>query len=142
MIFPDAEYRSALSQNTQPAGSTNGEVHAGIEVSLATKSGKRVPVLLSMSVMMDRDGEPLGVVCIGMDLTERKQSDAARRDLEVRALSQSKLATIGEMATGVAHEINQPLTYISTMLQATQEDIELDDLDDNALRQRLAESYR
>jgi PAS domain S-box-containing protein len=142
LIFPDAEYRTALSRNTQPSDSHDNGVHTGIEVSLAKRSGERVPVLLSMSVMRERDGEPLGVVCIGMDLTERKQSDAARRDLEVRALAQSKLATIGEVATGVAHEINQPLTYISTMLQATQEDIELDDLDDVELRQRLAESYR
>jgi PAS domain S-box-containing protein len=139
VIFPGEEYVSALSRDIDSADSG---LYAGIEVALVQRSGHTVPVLLSMSVMRGHEGEPLGVVCIGMDLTERKQADAARRALEVRALSQSKLATIGEVATGVAHEINQPLTYISTMLQATQEDIDLDDLDDAALRERLTESYR
>ena len=62
--------------------------------------------------------------------------------MEIRGLAQSKLATLGEVATGVAHEINQPLTYISTMIQAFQEDIELDDLDQENIMARLSEAGR
>lgn len=51
----------------------------------------------------------------------------ARRELEMlrererlaaQAMSQARLATLGEMATGMMHEINQPLTFISATLQA------------------------
>ncbi len=44
------------------------------------------------------------------DITDKKQ-------LQATMMAQSKLATLGEIATGVAHEINQPLTYISTFIQ-------------------------
>ena len=62
--------------------------------------------------------------------------------MEVRALAQSKLATLGEVATGVAHEINQPLTYISSMIQSFQEDMGLNELDVQKGQARLAESSR
>jgi C4-dicarboxylate-specific signal transduction histidine kinase len=60
----------------------------------------------------------------------------------MKALSQSKLATLGEVATGVAHEINQPLTYISATVQSLLEDFELDDIDAESAQGRLTESHR
>ncbi len=47
---------------------------------------------------------------------------------------------MGEVATGVAHEINQPLTYISTMIQPFQEDLELGDLDPDSTKRRLSQA--
>ena len=76
------------------------------------------------------------------DLTERKRQEAKQRTLELKALARSKLATLGEVATGVAHEINQPLTYINTVNEALLEDLELKDLDPERMEQRLRESLR
>ena len=76
------------------------------------------------------------------EINERKSAEQARRSVEMKALAQSKLATLGQMAAGLAHEINQPLTYISTMNQITLEGINLDDLDVERTRERLAESHK
>ena len=46
------------------------------------------------------------------------------------------------MATGLAHEINQPLTYINTFIQALQEDLELKDFDPELMKPRLSEALR
>jgi CheY-like chemotaxis protein len=46
------------------------------------------------------------------DITERKEEQAQRRQLETRARLASHLASIGEMASGIAHEINNPLTAV------------------------------
>jgi C4-dicarboxylate-specific signal transduction histidine kinase len=56
------------------------------------------------------------------ELECREKEEALRRSIEVKMLHQSKLASLGEMATGVAHEINQPLSFIKIMMQATKRD--------------------
>jgi C4-dicarboxylate-specific signal transduction histidine kinase len=76
------------------------------------------------------------------EIRERTEIEGARRLIEVKAMEQSKLASLGQVATGIAHEINQPLTYINTMIQTMREDIELDDLDTRRAHQGLTESHR
>jgi PAS domain S-box-containing protein len=46
------------------------------------------------------------------DITERKRAEEERRELEQRSHLTSRLASIGEMAAGIAHEINNPLTAV------------------------------
>ena len=47
-----------------------------------------------------------------VDITERKQAADERIALEQKAQLASRLATVGEMASGIAHEINNPLTGV------------------------------
>ncbi|MEW6033827.1 MAG: MEDS domain-containing protein [Chloroflexota bacterium] len=47
-----------------------------------------------------------------MDITERKRIEAERLELERKTQLASRLATVGEMAAGIAHEINNPLTGV------------------------------
>ena len=82
-----------------------GEQTANFEFPLFTKSGDRVDVLLNSTTRRDATGAIIGVVGVGQDITEVKKSQA-------QVIHASKLATLGEMATSVAHEINQPLNVI------------------------------
>ena len=59
---------------------------------------------------------------------QKETEEKKRKELEVRALTQDKLASLGEIATGIAHEINQPLSFIKIIMQST-----LNDLSKNAL---------
>ena len=52
-----------------------------------------------------------------------KQSEEKRK-MEIQMLATSKLATLGEVATGVAHEINQPLAYINSVFQQVEMEID------------------
>ena len=56
------------------------------------------------------------------ELRKNKISEKKRREVELLMLSQAKLASLGQMATGIAHEINQPLTFIKIMMEATKRD--------------------
>lgn len=76
------------------------------------------------------------------EMSERQRIEDARRAAETGMLAQSKLAAIGQVATGVAHEIGQPLTYIDGIIQTIREDIELDALDGQHACQVLAESHK
>jgi two-component system NtrC family sensor kinase len=61
--------------------------------------------------LVDPDGR-VSTVYVMRDITERKEEQAQRRQLETRARMASHLASIGEMASGIAHEINNPLTAV------------------------------
>ena len=69
------------------------------------------------------EGKPALEIII-RDITEKVKAEQEKEEMKIKALSQSKLASIGEIATGVAHEVNQPLTYIKMAFQASLRDIE------------------
>jgi len=73
---------------------------------------------LTTVALRDEDGDWMGFVSVFSDLTERKQA-------EEQVLRSSKLASVGELASGVAHEVNNPLTGIMGYSQLL---LERDDL--------------
>ncbi|MEO6679701.1 MAG: PAS domain S-box protein, partial [Pseudomonas sp.] len=54
-------------------------------------------------------GAVVEVVCVSRDITARVQSEENRRRLEDELAHTARLVTLGELASGIAHEINQPL---------------------------------
>ncbi len=92
-----------------------GSIPDAAEWNLLTKSGKRRPVSWVISQMPDAQGRAHGYVAVGRDLTER-------RKLEQELLRSQKLAALGVMAGGIAHEIRTPLTISSSAAQFLMED--------------------
>lgn len=62
--------------------------------------------------LQNREGRIIGFRGVGRDVTERKRAEGERRELEQKAQLASHLASVGEMAAGLAHEINNPLTGV------------------------------
>ena len=58
------------------------------------------------------DDQVVAVVIIGMDITSRKLTEQLLRESEEQLREASRMASIGQLAAGVAHEINNPLTII------------------------------
>ncbi len=83
---------------------------------LQKSSGEVLPVLISSALLNDSSGTITGAVVAMRDLTSFQK---VQRQLQQSA----KLASLGEMATGVAHEINQPLTFINGVLFDLVEDL-------------------
>ena len=98
------------------AKALHGEETANYEFPLFTQSGDRVDVLLNSSTRRDPAGQIVGVVGVGQDITElnkvRAEQEKERKESAAQIIQASKLATLGEMATSVAHELNQPLSII------------------------------
>lgn len=80
------------------------------EVPMKKKSGEHFPAEVCFSVITDSTDTVTGLSCIFRDITAKKvfEQDLARVD---------KLASLGEMAAGVAHEIKNPLAGISGAMQ-------------------------
>jgi len=83
----------------------SGRSYSDYETEIATKHGVRHPVSLVTSVLTDDEGQPTSVI-----LTMRDQ--ASVRDLKERMRRSDRLATLGMIAAGIAHEIKNPLVGI------------------------------
>jgi C4-dicarboxylate-specific signal transduction histidine kinase len=57
------------------------------------------------------------------EIVLNKEMEKERQNMQVKALSHAKLASLGEMATGIAHEINQPLSFLKIVYEAGLRDI-------------------
>ncbi|MDR4481259.1 MAG: PAS domain S-box protein [Nitrospira sp.] len=79
------------------------------EVEVLTKSGEPRSVMVSVSPLHGVEGEILGVLGIARDMTDTKKLEQQIRNAE-------KLASVGKLAAGVAHEINNPLGGILNCL--------------------------
>jgi PAS domain S-box-containing protein len=95
---------------TVAAGS---QVH-NAEFDLVTASGDKVPVALSCSSMRNDEGHVVGIVGVGRDLTER-------RHLQTQLIHSAKMASLGVMAGGIAHELRNPLGIILAATQLIEE---------------------
>ena len=80
------------------------------EGDLLTKTGMRIPVAWEFSPMKDDLDRIAGIVAVGRDLTER-------RKFEQQLLQSQKLAALGVMAGGIAHEVRTPLAISSSAAQ-------------------------
>jgi len=89
-----------------------GESIKGMSYRFIQKDGSTGFGELSASLLRNHEGEVIGFRGVGRDVTERVQTERERKELEQRAQLSSRLASVGEMASGIAHEINNPLTGV------------------------------
>ncbi|HEX9814913.1 MAG TPA: PAS domain S-box protein, partial [Myxococcota bacterium] len=86
-----------------------GERFKGYESTLTRADGTVVPIGISSAPVSDGAGNKLGAVAVFSDLTEIKL-------LQRKVLQTEKMASIGQLAAGVAHEINNPMGFIHANL--------------------------
>ena len=90
-----------------------------LELEFCKKDGTILNVLLSASALYDDDGNMIGCEAIAKDLTKIKT-------MMEQLISSEKMASVGQMAAGVAHEINTPLGIILGYSQLMMDDFEED----------------
>jgi two-component system, NtrC family, sensor kinase len=97
---------------TNSGGETSFYKHGqtGGDDEVYRKTGEAVPVSAFVE-HLEVEGERLEL-CILHNLTERKRIERERQDFEIQLRQAQKLESIGQLAAGIAHEINTPTQYI------------------------------
>jgi len=85
---------------------------SGGEYTLLRADGSEFPGELSTSALKDASGKVIGHITTVRDITERRKAEEREDQLEQELNLASRLASIGQLAAGVAHEINNPLTGV------------------------------
>ncbi|MCX5911309.1 MAG: ATP-binding protein, partial [Deltaproteobacteria bacterium] len=85
-------------------------------------NGRVLPILTSASLLKDEKGAVVGTLGVIKDLTEKKKLEEELKKAQSELVQKDKLAAIGRLASGVAHELNDPLTSILTFSNLLKEE--------------------
>jgi two-component system sensor histidine kinase DctS len=83
-----------------------------------TRDGDKRMIVWTNTVLLDDNGEVKNVIGTGLDITEKRKVEEKEKQRVLELAHVSRLSTMGEMATQIAHELNQPLSAINTYSDA------------------------
>ena len=86
----------------------------GFESVFMRKDGTQFPVLIIEAPLIDADGRQTGWMSAFLDISEQRRVQEQSRASQERLQATARLATVGEMASLLGHELNQPLAAISS----------------------------
>lgn len=119
-LYPPGEAKEVMRR-------LRGKEHGGVgkltpqQVTLVDKSRKPVPIQLSASLVYDEQGKELSSVGFFTDLRPRIEMEKRLEETHLQLVSSEKMASLGKLAAGIAHEINNPLggilIYSSLMME-------------------------
>ncbi len=92
----------------------SGKVAPQHETIFQRANGERFPVLIFESPLVDASGKQTGWMGSLLDISDRRRAEELNRQQQEKLQASARLATMGEMASTLAHELNQPLAAISS----------------------------
>jgi len=91
-----------------------GSITPEFETLFQRPDGTRIPVLVFEAPLVDKEGRHTGYMGSILDISDRKRMEELNRQHQEKLQASARLATMGEIASMLAHELNQPLAAISS----------------------------
>jgi two-component system sensor histidine kinase DctS len=107
------EFVSEYQQRQAIRLAGNSPPREGFESVFMRKDGSRFPVLIMEAPLIDAQGVQTGWMSAFLDISEQRRVEELSRTSQERLQATARLATVGEMASLLSHELNQPLAAIS-----------------------------
>ncbi|MBM4339101.1 MAG: PAS domain S-box protein [Deltaproteobacteria bacterium] len=112
------------------------------QFNIVNKHGDMIPIQISASLIYNRAGEELASVGIFTDLRQRLLMEKKLQETHLQLVSSEKMASLGKLAAGIAHEINNPLGGILIYSSLMMEDLPEEDPKRNDLARIVQEAGR
>ncbi len=119
-----------LAGNTPP--------REGTESDFQRKNGERFPVLIFEAPLINASGSQTGWMSAVLDISAQRASEELSRATLDRLQATARLATVGEMASLLSHELNQPLAAIASYASGSQNLLQADATMPAAMGQQLS----
>ena len=110
-LYPSIEEARTVMKAMRAGGYGGTGIVETFRTTLLSKSGEEIPVAISGAILFDDEGSESGTVGFAKDLREILHND--------------KLATLGEVAIGLSHEINNPLAVMVNQITLLEREIDI-----------------
>jgi two-component system sensor kinase FixL len=95
-----------------------GERLRQFETFRSRRDGSEIAVVLTVSPILSSSGAIIGASKIVRDITAQRRNEAHIQELQAELAHVARLTTMGQMASAIAHELNQPLTAVANYASA------------------------
>ncbi len=109
-LYPSVDEAKRVMRAMRGEGAGGLGIVETLETTFVSKSGEHIPVAISGTLLHDENGREDGTIGFAKDLREILRKD--------------KLATLGEVAVGLSHEINNPMAVIVNQVELLERDIQ------------------
>jgi len=106
-------YRQRQAERLAPGADWHPS-REGYETEFMRKSGERFPVMVYEAPLVDGAGRHTGWMSAVLDLSAQRRVEDLSRQQQERLQATARLASVGEMASLLSHELNQPLAAIAS----------------------------
>jgi two-component system NtrC family sensor kinase len=124
-IYPEGVAKEIMKKLRSPEYGGIGKF-TPTQLNVVNKFGEEIHVQLSAALIYDGKGQEIASVGIFTDLRTRIMMEKKLQDTHLQLVSSEKMASLGKLAAGIAHEINNPLggilIYSSLMIEDLSED--------------------
>ena len=120
----------------------NAPPREGAESVFMRKNGERFPVMIFEAPLINALGEQTGWMGAVLDVSEQRRVEEVSRASQERLQATARLATVGEMASLLSHELNQPLAAISSYATGSMNLLQEAPLKDPQLAENLSSAIQ
>jgi PAS domain S-box-containing protein len=119
-IYPEGVAKEIMKKLRSPEYGGIGKFIPS-QLNIVNKYGEEIPIQLSATLIYDGEGKEVASVGIFTDLRPRLMMENKLQETHLQLVSSEKMASLGKLAAGIAHEINNPLggilIYSSLMME-------------------------